>query len=199
LWWRRIFRGYRAIRPGTRCGLQRLGRSRSRRRSGDARLLLEPRPAPLLRDAQGGDARSLRRSSCAAPHSLGSSARSVAMGPSSAAPCAWPQTRPFIDDLRAWLEAKLAKVSGASRIAQAIRYALKHWAGLTVFLDDGPVEIDSNVASARSARSRSIARTRCSPAPTRAASTGASSRRSSRPASSMRSTRRLISPVPSPA
>ena len=57
----------------------------------------------------------------------------------------WDQTRPLVDDLRAWLEAKLAKVSGGSRIAQAIRYALKHWAGLTVFLDDGRVEIDSNV------------------------------------------------------
>jgi transposase len=55
------------------------------------------------------------------------------------------QTRPLIADLRAWLEAKLAKVSGGARIAQAIRYALKHWTGLTVFLDDGRVEIDSNV------------------------------------------------------
>jgi transposase len=55
------------------------------------------------------------------------------------------QTRPLIDDLRPWLEATLAKVSGGSRIAQAIRYALKHWTGLTVFLDDGQVEIESNV------------------------------------------------------
>jgi transposase len=55
------------------------------------------------------------------------------------------QTRPLIDDLRPWLEATLAKASGGSRIAQAIRYALKHWAGLTVFLDDGQVEIESNV------------------------------------------------------
>jgi transposase len=55
------------------------------------------------------------------------------------------QTKPLIDDLRAWLEAMLAKVSGGSRIARAIRYALKHWAGLTVFLDDGRIEIDSNV------------------------------------------------------
>ena len=55
------------------------------------------------------------------------------------------QTRPLIDDLRAWLEAKLAKVAGGSRIAHAIRYALKHWAGLTLCLDDGRVEIDSNV------------------------------------------------------
>jgi Transposase IS66 family len=55
------------------------------------------------------------------------------------------QTTPLIDDLRVWLETMLAKVSGGSRIARAIRYALKHWAGLTVFLDDGRVEIDSNV------------------------------------------------------
>jgi len=47
------------------------------------------------------------------------------------------QTTLLIEDLRAWLEAMLAKVSGGSRIARAIRYALKHWAGLTVFLDGG--------------------------------------------------------------
>jgi transposase len=40
---------------------------------------------------------------------------------------------------------ELAKVSGGYRIAQPIRYALKHWAGLTVFLHDGRVEIDFNV------------------------------------------------------
>ena len=55
------------------------------------------------------------------------------------------QTRPLVDELRAWLEAMLAKVAGGSRIAEAIRYALKHWAGLTVFLDDGRIEIDSNM------------------------------------------------------
>ena len=86
------------------------------------------------------------------------------------------QTRPLIDDLRAWLEAKLAKVSGGSRIAQAIRYALKHWAGLTVFLDDGRVEIDSNVVE-RSIRPIALNRKNALFAgPTRAASTGASSR-----------------------
>jgi transposase len=47
-------RGSAGRPPGGRlCGLQRLGRSRSRRRSGDARLLLEPCPAPLLRDRPG--------------------------------------------------------------------------------------------------------------------------------------------------
>ena len=62
--------------------------------------------------------------------------------------------------MRAWFEAKLAKVSGGSRIAQAIRYALKHWAGLTAFLDDGRVEIDSNVVE-RSIRPIAMTRSLC--------------------------------------
>jgi transposase len=55
------------------------------------------------------------------------------------------QSRPLLDELHAWLDAILAKVPGSSGIAQAIRYTLRHWSGLTVFLDDGRVEIDSNV------------------------------------------------------
>jgi transposase len=54
-------------------------------------------------------------------------------------------TKPLIDALRPWLEAKLAAVSGKSTIAEAIRYALSRWDGLIRFLDDGRVEIDSNV------------------------------------------------------
>jgi transposase len=55
------------------------------------------------------------------------------------------QSRPLVDDLRSWLDAQLVRVPGRSRIAEAIRYALKLWSGLGVFLDDGRVEIDSNV------------------------------------------------------
>ena len=55
------------------------------------------------------------------------------------------QSRPLVDDLRTWLDAQLLMVPGRSRIAEAIRYALKLWSGLGVFLDDGRVEIDSNV------------------------------------------------------
>ena len=33
---------------------------------------------------------------------------------------------------------------GASTLAQAIRYALNHWDGLKLFLDDGRVELDTN-------------------------------------------------------
>jgi hypothetical protein len=49
-----------------------------------------------------------------------------------------------MDALRLWLEAKLATVSGKSTIAEAIRYALSRWDGLTRFLNDGRIEIDSN-------------------------------------------------------
>ena len=36
-------------------------------------------------------------------------------------------------------------MSAASELAKAIRYAIRHWDGLTVFLDDGRVEMDTNV------------------------------------------------------
>lgn len=36
-------------------------------------------------------------------------------------------------------------VSQKSKLAEAIRYALSRWTGLTRFLDDGRIEIDSNV------------------------------------------------------
>jgi transposase len=55
------------------------------------------------------------------------------------------RTKPLADALRLWLEARLATVSGKSTIAAAIRYALSRWEGLSRFLDDGRVEIDSNV------------------------------------------------------
>jgi hypothetical protein len=35
-------------------------------------------------------------------------------------------------------------VSGASDLAKAIRYTLRHWPGLVSFLDDGRIEMDSN-------------------------------------------------------
>ena len=42
-------------------------------------------------------------------------------------------------------EAQLAAVSGKATIAGAIRYTLSRWDGLTRFLDDGRIEMNSNV------------------------------------------------------
>jgi transposase len=55
------------------------------------------------------------------------------------------RSRPIVDALEPWLRAKLALISQKSKLAEAIRYALSRWEGLTRFVDDGRVEIDSNV------------------------------------------------------
>src|SRR6202012_6094121 len=39
----------------------------------------------------------------------------------------------------------LGRVSAVSDLAKAIRYAIRHWPGLVVFLEDGRVEMDTNV------------------------------------------------------
>ena len=54
------------------------------------------------------------------------------------------RSRPLVAELEPWLREKLALVSRKSKLAQAIRYALARWEGLTRFLDDGRIEIDSN-------------------------------------------------------
>jgi transposase len=55
------------------------------------------------------------------------------------------RSRPVIDALQPRLREKLALVSQKSKLAEAIRYPLSRWAGLDRFLDDGRVEVDSNV------------------------------------------------------
>ncbi len=51
---------------------------------------------------------------------------------------------PVLFELEPWLRVKLALLSQKSKLAEAIRYALSRWEGLTRFLDDGRIEIDSN-------------------------------------------------------
>ncbi|QTI81815.1 IS66 family transposase (plasmid) [Roseomonas marmotae] len=55
------------------------------------------------------------------------------------------RSRPIVEALQAWLQAQQERVSAASDLAKAIRYALRHWPGLTAFLDDGQIEMDTNV------------------------------------------------------
>ena len=55
------------------------------------------------------------------------------------------ESRPIVEMLETWLREKLSLISQKTKLAEAIRYALSHWKGLTRFLDDGRIEIDSNV------------------------------------------------------
>jgi transposase len=53
-------------------------------------------------------------------------------------------SRPLVDAMHAWMTEQLERISGRSALAQAIRYALNHWEGLILFLDDGRFELDTN-------------------------------------------------------
>src|ERR1043166_9154406 len=54
------------------------------------------------------------------------------------------RSRVIVDDLRVYLDARLRQVSAKSKLADAIRYALTRWEGLSRFLDDGRIDLDSN-------------------------------------------------------
>jgi hypothetical protein len=54
------------------------------------------------------------------------------------------RSRPIVEALEAWLSEQLERVSRKSKLAEVIGDALVQWNGLTLFLNDGRVEIDSN-------------------------------------------------------
>ena len=68
-------------------------------------------------------------------------------GRTAGARCAVRQekSKPLVVALRVWFEHQLPRVSAKALIADAIRYALHHWEGLTRFLDDGRIELDTNL------------------------------------------------------
>src|SRR5271154_1974702 len=55
------------------------------------------------------------------------------------------KSRLILDELEPWLRTKLGLISQKTKLAEAIRYALSRWEGLTRFVDDGRIEIDSTV------------------------------------------------------
>jgi transposase len=55
------------------------------------------------------------------------------------------KSKPLVVQLKTWLEQQLARVSAKATIAEEIRYGLNHWDGLTRFLDDGRIELDTNI------------------------------------------------------
>lgn len=54
------------------------------------------------------------------------------------------RTKPLLDAMRLWLEQRRAELPRKSPLAEAIGYPLNQWQGLTRFVDDGRIEIDSN-------------------------------------------------------
>jgi transposase len=54
------------------------------------------------------------------------------------------RSRPLVEAMHIWLGQQLERISGGSTLAKAIRYALNHWKGLIIYLDDGRLELDTN-------------------------------------------------------
>lgn len=54
------------------------------------------------------------------------------------------RSRIIVDDLRHYLDARNRQVSAKAKLGEAIRYALSRWDGLSRFIDDGRVDLDSN-------------------------------------------------------
>lgn len=51
---------------------------------------------------------------------------------------------PIIAALKPWFEKQLSMISSGSKLAEHIRYGLAHWEGLTRFLGDGRLQLDTN-------------------------------------------------------
>ena len=67
------------------------------------------------------------------------------------------RSRPIVEALHIWLQDHVGRVLAVSDLAKAMRYAIRHWTGLTVFLEDGRVEMDTNVVE-RAIRPNTVTR-----------------------------------------
>ena len=56
------------------------------------------------------------------------------------------KAKPILDLYEAWLKAKLESLSPKSETVKAINYSLNQWAALTLYCEDGRIEIDNNLA-----------------------------------------------------
>lgn len=56
------------------------------------------------------------------------------------------ESRPFVDELEAWMRAERTTLSRSSPVAEAMDYMLKRWSGFTTFLDDGRICLTNNAA-----------------------------------------------------
>lgn len=53
-------------------------------------------------------------------------------------------SKPLIEEFKNWLSQQRTRVSAKSPLGEAFKYIAKFWSGLTLFLEDGRIELDSN-------------------------------------------------------
>ncbi len=67
------------------------------------------------------------------------------------------KAKPIFDDLEDWLKDQLPKISGKTKLAEAIRYALGRMPKARPYLEDGQLELDNNICE-RSIRPLTLGR-----------------------------------------
>ena len=87
------------------------------------------------------------------------------------------RSRPLVDALQPWLREKLSLISQKTKLAEAIRYPCRDGAVFASFSKTAGSKSTTTWSRGASGRSRSTARTPCSPARMAALSTGRSSPR----------------------
>jgi len=55
------------------------------------------------------------------------------------------QTKPLMDGFEVWLKTQRSRISAKSRLGEKLSYIAKYMGGLKLFMDDGTVEMDSNI------------------------------------------------------
>jgi len=59
------------------------------------------------------------------------------------------KSKPLLDDFKKWCDDKVSKTTKDSKLGIAIRYVINQWKYLTVYLEDGNLQIDNNTAEQR--------------------------------------------------
>src|SRR5215831_21306497 len=90
--------------------------------------------------------RSPIRRSNASPRCSRSRLASMAADPRNAFAVRQQEAVPRLAELKAFLEHALARISGKSGLAEAIRYALSRWPALLRYTTDGRLEMTNNAA-----------------------------------------------------
>ncbi len=67
------------------------------------------------------------------------------------------RAKPIFDDLETWLKSQLPKISGKTKLAEAIRYALGRMPKARAYLENGQLELDNNICE-RSIRPLTLGR-----------------------------------------
>ena len=55
------------------------------------------------------------------------------------------RAKPIFDELESWLKSQLPKISGKTKLAEAIRYALGRMPKARAYLENGQLELDNNI------------------------------------------------------